>query len=175
MVFFTIKGKRGEYPYTVLKGKFFYLRVQEIIAGKNNYRNFPTSQEKIKDLSVEVIDIDIEPSEINKVLSNYFASHKTAINFNSLYLETIKKNYEPLDLKQSFDFYQNLCYNYGVEKLSEIIYLVIYKNVSKNWIAAFFKLDLTEVDFILDYLPVYYNFIDFDRRSKHGVHSRSDI
>ena len=41
-----------------------------------------------------------------------------------------------------------------------MILLVIYKNVSKEFIEVYFNLDKYEVDFILDFLPVYYNYLE---------------
>ena len=164
MVFFTIKGKRGEYPYTVLKGKNFYLKAQELMFGSNNFRDYPTLKEELSDLKIQVIEIDIKPEEINRRMAVYFSLNKTVNSFQPIFEKTIKNNYETLDLEQSFDFYQNLVYNFGEEKLNDIVYLVIYKNVSKKWISVFYELDMYEVDFIFDYLAVYYNYLNFEGR-----------
>lgn len=161
MILFTVKGKKREYPQVVLKGRNFYLKAQEIVAGFNEFQTFDTLEEELKDLTIEVIKIDIEPEDINKELQSYCAAAGVAGFFSPLYDKTIKKHYEPLDLEQSFDFYQNLCFNNGREKLHEIIFLVIYKNVSKEFIEVYFNLERYEVDFILDYLGVYYNYLDF--------------
>ena len=160
MVLFTVKGKKREYPQVVLKGRNFYLKAQELIAGSNKFKDYETLKEDIKDLLIEVIKIDVAPAEINNELQSYFAAAGILGFYIPLYDKTIKEHYEPLDLEQSFDFYKNLCNNYSAEKLREIILLVIYKNVSKEFIEVYFNFDRYEVDFILDFLPVYYNYLE---------------
>lgn len=168
MVFFTIKGKNKEYPYIVLNGKNFYLRVQELVFGRNKFTTFATSKEELKDLKIEVIDIDIEPDNINSTVGLYF-SNNNINNFQPIYYNTIKNNYKNLDLEQSFDFYRNICYTYSEEKIEKIIFLVIYKNVSKKWISIYFNIEMNEVNFLLDYLAVYYNYIEFREELWHTL------
>lgn len=166
MVFFTIKGENGEYPQVVLNGKHFYLKAQEVVFGKSRYREYATLSENLDDLEVEVLDIDIDSSEINRVVSRYFSERETATSFHPLYDSTIDKHYEKLFLEQSFDFYQNLCDAYGRKEIADIVYGVIFENLSKKWIAGYLALDEYEMDFILDNLAVYYNYIDFSGREE---------
>lgn len=164
MVLFTIKGKEKEYPYIVLKGKNFYLKAQELIVGKNTFREFPTLDEDIKDLEIKIIDIDIEPQEINRIVGKYFSENDTVNSFHPIFKNTIDKNYEALEMEQSAALYDNMCSAYTEDKLKEIIYTAIYKNVSKNWLVEYFSIDKNDIDFILNYLPAYYNFLGINKK-----------
>lgn len=164
MVLFTVSNKENTYPFIVLNGKHFYLKIQEIVLGKNNYRNYFTINGDSKDIKISVLDIDVAPEEINKVLYNEYIKVNKPELFNSIRLSTIEENYGKISMKQNFDFYLNLRDTYSVEKLTEIIWLFIYKNVSATWLSVYFEIDKGEIDFILKYLPVYYNYLEFDSK-----------
>lgn len=161
MVFFTIYNKNNNinYPYIVLNGKNFYLRAQELLFGRSSYRRFPTANENINDLSIKIIDIDIPKNEINRKMAIFFSENKVAFDFTPIYDSTIEEKYESLDLEQNFDFLRNLWDNFSISKIKEIIYLVLYRNVSAQWISSYFNLAIEDVYFILNFLPVYLNYL----------------
>lgn len=160
MVMFVVKGKYGHYPNIVLNGKNFYLKAQEYIFGKTDFKVHSIARENIKDLKIEILHIDLEKDEINRTMANYFKDNKVVDHFTPLYNSTIDKHYTKIYEEQNFDFYQNLCDNYGVEVLNEIIYMVIFRNVSANWVSVYFDIPLHDIEFMLENLPIYYNFLE---------------
>lgn len=158
MVLFKVIGKEGEYPYVVLNGKNFYLKAQEVIHGSNEYREYATLNEGLENLKIEVVKIDIEKEEINKELRLLY-NDKTVGEFHPIFKNTIDKHYAKIYAEQNFDFYRNMKDNYNV--LEEIVFLVIYRNVTKEWVAAAYDLQVEEIEFILEDLPIYYNYLEF--------------
>lgn len=159
MVLFIVKGKNGVYPSSVLDGRSFYMKAQEIIFGKKGNRIYHTLNENIDNLSIEILEIDTDKEDINKKLAELYNLENSIGLFSPLYKSTIDKHYTKMYEKQNFDFYQNLCDNYNEEKIKEIIYLVIFRNASLNWVSAYFKMPVYDIQFMLEHLPIYYNYI----------------
>lgn len=159
MLFFTVKGKLDEYPFVILDAKNFHFKLREVIFGKNDYIEYPTIYEDERDLVVEVLEIDIEPTKINQTVFEYYASIGKSHLFSPIYESTIKEKYNYSFLEQDFDFYQNLCDNYNVKEVAKVIYWSVYKNTPVKTITALTGISESQIMFMLEYLPVYINYL----------------
>lgn len=161
MVAFEVYSKHEKIIDLVLNGRNFHLKLQEILLGKSKYGGYYITANRDIDIwKVNVLAIDIDIDEVNRFM--FELHHKNGRPHNHSYVrpDTLEEHYQKLSVEQNLDFFLNLGDYYGVSKLKEIIYLYLRRNVSAKWLSKYFKIDIGEINFLLKYLPCYYNYLE---------------